>query len=728
MGENQKLPNCCVGNIFHNRDCHQLIHTTKKSNALISDLPLTDQRVIKLRVQSENIETICAHHYYVFFIHYANAQKNKKCCDPFDKHDKKTSKGIQVISIELSDFVIKATGNIRLIPGKKLCPRCYKQAKDFNSIDENSEPHYPECVDDEFSVNITPRKVISALVDASFISPVANLNRCSKKRRLNLFEKVIDSVKRNVMTESDDSPIFKVEDYSRLMSELREKIHSASNSKEQYSLLTLAPSSWTQSQTASYFGVSLRAAAKASALYRENGILPKAEGGNKRKGGLTEDDEKRIVEFYTSDEFSRQLPGMKNVKSVKQADGKRLNVQKRLLLVNIDELHRDYKKKLTSDGLRAFGLSVFASLRPPNVITVGSSGTHSVCVCVYHQNVKLRLAAIHIIDERYYFMDKLVCNVYNKDCMMTRCASCPGTEILRQFLSDLSDEEEEQIIYKKWTQTDGSKLETITEEKEEFIESLVKLISNLTKHHYIARSQSSFFAQSKANVGIDSCVLVSDFSENFAFIIQDAIQGYYWMNDSATLLPFMAYMKNENGSAFNVPLCVISDHSTHDTLAVHAFLRPVLTHLKSINPLLKKVIYFTDGAASQYKNKKNFANLCSHEADFGLMAEWHFFASCHGKSACDGIGGTLKRLARLASLQRHSNNHITSPEQLFNWATENVDIKTFYVSSHSVQSNAATIERRMEQASVVQGTRSLHCYVPLNSFQLKASPWNGFRL
>lgn len=105
---------------------------------------------------------------------------------------------------------------------------------------------------------------------------------------------------------------------------------------------------------------------------------------------------------------------MKNVKSVKQADGKRLNVQKRLLLVNIDELHRDYKKKLTSDGLRAFGLSVFASLRPPNVITVGSSGTHSVCVCVYHQNVKLRLAAIHIIDERYYFMDKLVCNVYNK--------------------------------------------------------------------------------------------------------------------------------------------------------------------------------------------------------------------------------------------------------------------------------------------------------------------------
>jgi neutral trehalase len=107
-----------------------------------------------------------------------------------------------------------------------------------------------------------------------------------------------------------------------------------------------------------------------------------------------------------------------------------------------------------------------------------------------------------------------------------------------------------------------SKLETITEEKEEFIESLVQLISNLTKHHYIIRSQSAFYAESKANVGIDSCVLLSDFSENFPFIIQEAIQGYYWMNDSATLLPFMAYMKNENGSAFNVPLHIIIERMT----------------------------------------------------------------------------------------------------------------------------------------------------------------------
>ena len=171
---------------------------------------------------------------------------------------------------------------------------------------------------------------------------------------------------------------------------------------------------------------------------------------------------------------------------------------------------------------------------------------------------------------------------------MDRCPSCPGERSLRDFLFELTAEEDDDISYKKWTQTDGTKLETVTEDKEEFIESVVKEIGNLTKHHYIARCQSAYFSRCKSEVESDSCVLVSDFSENFAFVIQDAVQGYYWMTDHATLLPFMAYMKNTDGSVFNVSLCVISNHMTHDTIAVHAFLRPVLLYLKTINPLLKK--------------------------------------------------------------------------------------------------------------------------------------------
>jgi hypothetical protein len=151
----------------------------------------------------------------------------------------------------------------------------------------------------------------------------------------------------------------------------------------------------------------------------------------------------------------------------------------------------------------------------------------------------------------------------------------------------------------------------------------------LTKHHYIARAQSAFFVKYKEEITQESCVLISDFSENFSFIIQDCVQGYYWMNQKATVLPFLAYLKNGEGEICSASMCVISDHLTHDTGAVNAYLKPVLNHIKSINPFIKNVKYFTNGSSAQYKNKKNFAYLCAHEQPFLLTTEWHFFASCY---------------------------------------------------------------------------------------------------
>ncbi len=311
---------------------------------------------------------------------------------------------------------------------------------------------------------------------------------------------------------------------------------------------------------------------------------------------------------------------------------------------------------------------------------------------------------------------------------MDRCPSCPGVEYLESHLENtVTDDTDEPVTYKKWAQTDGTKLETVQLSRDDFIESLVSAISNLTTHHYVARNQSAHFADCKAELDNETCVLVSDFSENVSFVIQDSIQGYYWANDQATILPFLGYMKMMDGNVISVSMAVVSDHLSHDTVAVHAFLRPVLQYLRDLNPSLKKTKYFTDDSGAQYKNKKNFANLCADSLDFdGLDAEWHFFASCHGKSACDGIGGTLKRLARLASLQRNVNNQITTPESLFQWASDHLTgIKCFYISSEAVSLNEAVIKKRMTEAIPVKGTRSFHCYIPINSFEIKASPLSG---
>ena len=82
-------------------------------------------------------------------------------------------------------------------------------------------------------------------------------------------------------------------------------------------------------------------------------------------------------------------------------------------------------------------------------------------------------------------------------------------------------------------------------------------------------------------------------------------------------------------------------------------------------PTVNKVKYFSDGAASHYKNYKCLINLIYHIVDHQINAEHHFFDMSHGKSPCDGIGGTIKREAAKASLRAAITNQILTPQDLF---------------------------------------------------------------
>ena len=59
---------------------------------------------------------------------------------------------------------------------------------------------------------------------------------------------------------------------------------------------------------------------------------------------------------------------------------------------------------------------------------------------------------------------------------------------------------------------------------------------------------------------------------------------------------------------------------------------------------INKVHYFSDGCVGQYKNCNNMLNQTYHFKGFGIKATWSFFATDHGKSPWNGIGGTIKRL------------------------------------------------------------------------------------
>jgi hypothetical protein len=177
---------CCVGK-FTKKDCFKEYYAkcTVKNLIVLDELPVDDQRVIKLRVGSDYIKTICLHHQCVYFTYFVS------------------------------------TSNIRLIPGFKLCKWCleFLESEDFNQSHQTTPTNF-DCPKEKV---ITPRRVISALSNASIISPIVELDRSSSERRLRICSDVLDTVKRNIL-QSEDLSSFNANDYSELLNSVREKV------------------------------------------------------------------------------------------------------------------------------------------------------------------------------------------------------------------------------------------------------------------------------------------------------------------------------------------------------------------------------------------------------------------------------------------------------------------------------------------------------------------------
>ncbi|KYM95059.1 hypothetical protein ALC62_14305, partial [Cyphomyrmex costatus] len=230
-------------------------------------------------------------------------------------------------------------------------------------------------------------------------------------------------------------------------------------------------------------------------------------------------------------------------------------------------------------------------------------------------------------------------------------------------------------------------------------------------HSYIAKQQSNFLIQKENELQPGECIVICDFAENYAFVLQDAIQGIHWNNDQVTIHPFAIYYK-ENGKKHFVNFVAISDCLKHDTIAVHLFQRDLIAFLQEKFDNLNEIFYFSDGSGAQHKNKKNFVNLYYHKRDFNVMAELHFFATLHGKGPCDGLGGVIKRLAAKASLQ-NVNDPINTPEKFFLWVNKNiVNINTKFFSIQEYKTEMLELEDRFRKAKMIPGTLKHHSFIP----------------
>ena len=187
-----------------------------------------------------------------------------------------------------------------------------------------------------------------------------------------------------------------------------------------------------------------------------------------------------------------------------------------------------------------------------------------------------------------------------------------------------------------------------------------------------------------------------------------------------TLHPFVFYYKDE-GKICHGNLVLISDCNTHDTVAVHLFQHHLINHLQEKFQFVTNIVYFSYGCAGQYKNIKNFLNLCLHEEDFDIPAEWQFFAISHGKGPSDGIGGTIKREATKARLQRPYKDQILTALDLFHFVESSLNgINAEFLTCADWQTEEDLLRERFSIAKTIAGTRQLHGFKPLSKSILRA--------
>ena len=90
----------------------------------------------------------------------------------------------------------------------------------------------------------------------------------------------------------------------------------------------------------------------------------------------------------------------------------------------------------------------------------------------------------------------------------------------------------------------------------------------------------------------------------YTCVIQDALQSYHWHATSVTDHPFYAIIKIQvEACSTNLCYVIISEHTEHDTVAVHLFHRKLIQFLTETftNVPPNKIVYFSDGCSAQYK-------------------------------------------------------------------------------------------------------------------------------
>lgn len=579
------------------------------------------------------------------------------------------------------------------------------------------------------SVNID---IFNQAMSAILTSPIDKKKICSQSYTKKKCEEVVQNIRRNIFGLNPEVSCNeeKVKHYDEIIDQLKEKYSAQSTTQhERLQLLTILPKSWTIQKIIDTFNTTKHMATQAKKISDERGVLA-TQNSSRVSIGLKDETKELVAQFFESEDISRAMPGKRDCITLK-IDGKRQAVQKRLMMYTLRETYNQFLKDYNEAEI---GFSTFAKLRPKYCKLLTSAGTHNVCVCTIHENVNL---IFHSLKKLNFQLDletltkNLRCNNETKDCYLRRCDNCKDSFACYQLISnEFEDKCITEINFEQWVSTDRCDIENIVKQSDEFIPYLIDKLEKFIPHDYIKTEQSLFWKNCKTNLKPGQFAVTLDFSENFKFVLQDEVQSHHWNERQATIHPFVIYYK-EDDEIKHFSFVMISEDLHHDSISVNLFISKLINYIRTEKRMIVNKIYFmSDGAASQYKNRKNFSSLCQFKNKYNIDVEWHFYATSHGKGPCDAIGGTLKRMATRASLAKEHEHPIKNAKELYDWAQLRTEkqltkIDFCYSTCEEYDLFAKEINNLYLRARTIHGTQKNHSFVPISCDKIQIKHYSN---
>ena len=318
-------------------------------------LSLEETNVLEMR-QKVRIKQLCASHYSGLLKNYTSFQKF--CSDPYKVHTKGIKTDLVVVSVDMYKK------NPIFLPGQKVCRKCQTRlGKEEDASGEGGEGggggdvgavegvdeggggggeggQWGDLDDSQASAStthswsqeyqkVTSLEKVNHALSALDMSPIKRSHLTSGVGMAAKLSKICDGIKTELNVE-ELCP--KTSDSTSLLESMKNQFNRALDRCEKYKILTSLPEDWTEYRISKEFGCSNTMARDALQLRSMYG--PGSTPGLKAGHRIPHEVASKVIEFYTAQDVSREMPGKKDCITVREGRTKTIK-QKRLLLSNL---------------------------------------------------------------------------------------------------------------------------------------------------------------------------------------------------------------------------------------------------------------------------------------------------------------------------------------------------------------------------------------------------------